>query len=127
MDVFSQVNYNQEPFFFLCVQQLISVVSVKRAKNPSLVALTGLVLQETLGTFKIVTTSSKIKILPKKGSIFTFNLPLKIPASAQENSSATILSRELSMDIFGDSFAYRSSERVGKKWKVGGGGGLIDL
>lgn len=87
----------------------------------------GLVLQETLGTFKIVTTSSKIKILPKKGSIFTFTLPLKISTSTQENSTATILSRELSMDIFGDSFAYRSSERVGKKWKVGGGSGLVDL
>lgn len=35
--------------------------AVKRCKNPSLVNLTGLVLQETQGTFKIVSTSSVVK------------------------------------------------------------------
>lgn len=35
--------------------------AVKRAKNPSLVGLRGLVLQETHGTFKLVTPDSKVK------------------------------------------------------------------
>jgi len=35
--------------------------AVKRAKNPSLVGLRGLVLQETHGTFKLVTPSSQVK------------------------------------------------------------------
>ena len=36
-------------------------ITVKRAKNPSLVGLKGIVLQETQGTFKIVTPKSLVK------------------------------------------------------------------
>lgn len=43
--------------------RLIRGPSVKRAKNPSLVHLQGMVLQETQGTFKIVTSKSQIKSL----------------------------------------------------------------
>ncbi|KAK4705983.1 ribonuclease P protein subunit POP4, partial [Phenoliferia sp. Uapishka_3] len=99
-------------------------LTVKRAKNPSLVNITGIVLQETLGTFKVVTPKSAVKVLSKKGSIFTFSLPLAVPTSPNH---ATTTSREVSFDIYGDAFAYRSSDRVGKKWKAGSGPGGVEL
>ena len=43
-----------------CVAHICDA-TVKRAKNPSLAQLTGIVLQETQSTFKIVTTSNAIK------------------------------------------------------------------
>lgn len=118
---------------------------MKRAKNPSLVGLNGIVLQETRGTFKIVTPKSQIKgkfhlvlftsisrvrtvylryylfetVLAKQNSIFTIVLPLKDRKSQQK--------QELSLDIYGDSFAYRSAERVGRKWKAGTGAGGVEL
>ncbi|GAA5895395.1 RNase P/RNase MRP complex subunit [Sporobolomyces salmoneus] len=96
------------------------ILSVKRAKNPSLVGLQGIVLQETQGTFKIVTPKSQVKVLPKQNSIFTIVLPLD-PKKAQQAQ------QELSFDIYGDSFAYRSAERVGRKWKAGTGAGGVEL
>jgi ribonuclease P protein subunit POP4 len=38
-----------------------STTLVKRAKNPSLLGISGIVLQETLGTFKVVTPKSEVK------------------------------------------------------------------
>ncbi|GAA5836767.1 hypothetical protein JCM3766R1_006258 [Sporobolomyces carnicolor] len=96
------------------------IMHVKRAKNPALVGLSGIVLQETQGTFKVVTPKSQIKVLPKQNSIFTIVLPLQESATDRER-------QELSVDIFGDSFAYRSAERVGRKWKAGTGAGGVEL
>ncbi|BGP17685.1 hypothetical protein JCM10213_003590 [Rhodosporidiobolus nylandii] len=98
------------------------LLSVKRAKNSSLVGIKGIVLQETQGTFKVVTSKSDIKVLAKQGSVFNLSLPL---ASASPSPRAT--SRELSFDLFGDSFAYRPADRVGKKWKAGTSAGGVEL
>ncbi|GAA6023173.1 hypothetical protein JCM11491_003287 [Sporobolomyces phaffii] len=104
-----------------------SILRVRRAKNPSLVGLEGIVLQETQGTFKVVTPKSQIKgatvtvLLPKQNSIFTLVLPL------ESTGSRTGDVRELSLDVYGDSFAYRSAERVGRKWKAGTGAGGVEL
>ncbi|GAA5904718.1 hypothetical protein JCM8208_001335 [Rhodotorula glutinis] len=95
-------------------------LSVKRAKNPSLVGLRGLVLQETHGTFKLVTPDSKVKVVAKQGSIFNIALPLAPTASSAA-------SRELSFDLYGDSFAYRPADRVGKRWKAGTSAGGVEL
>ncbi|GAA5920402.1 hypothetical protein JCM6882_003265 [Rhodosporidiobolus microsporus] len=96
-------------------------LSVKRAKNPSLVGLSGIVLQETQGTFKVVTPKSEIKVLPKQGSVFNLIFPLEPVPSTSHTS------RELSFDLYGDSFAYRSADRVGKKWKAGTSAGGVEL
>lgn len=60
-------------------------------------------------------------VLPKEGSIFTLDLPLK-PASATNPST-----RVLSFDIYGDAFAFRSADRVGRKWKAGTSAGGVEL
>ncbi|BGP41455.1 RNase P/RNase MRP complex subunit [Rhodotorula kratochvilovae] len=96
------------------------LLSVKRAKNPSLVGLKGIVLQETQGTFKLVTPKSQIKVVAKQASVFNIVLPLASTGS----STGT---RELSFDLFGDSFAYRPADRVGKKWKAGTSAGGVEL
>ncbi len=72
--------------------------------------------------------SSITIVLPKKGSIFTFSLPLAPPRSNPVIAdSGMIVSRNLSLDIFGDAFIYRSAERVNKKWKAGGGTGGVAI
>ncbi|SCV70424.1 BQ2448_1818 [Microbotryum intermedium] len=98
-----------------------SILAVKRAKNPSLVGINGIVLQETQGTFKLVTATSQIKLVPKQGSVFNITLPL----AAKDDSDTS--SQKLSFDLFGDQFAYRSAERVGKKWKAGTCAGEVQL
>ncbi|GAA5950508.1 hypothetical protein JCM21900_004834 [Sporobolomyces salmonicolor] len=108
------------------------ILSVKRAKNPSLVGLKGIVLQETQGTFKLVTPASQIKalmprtssVVAKQGSVFTLAVPLR-PSTSTSTSPPT--ARELQLDLFGGSFAHRSAERVGRKWKAGTSAGGVEL
>ncbi|CDR39458.1 RHTO0S04e05336g1_1 [Rhodotorula toruloides] len=96
------------------------LLSVKRAKNPSLVGIKGIVLQETQGTFKVVTPKSQIKVLPKQGTVLTLVLPFA-PQPSETHP------RELSFDLYGDAFAYRPADRVGKKWKAGTSAGGVEL
>ncbi|CEQ41503.1 SPOSA6832_03238 [Sporobolomyces salmonicolor] len=98
------------------------ILSVKRAKNPSLVGLKGIVLHETQGTFKLVTPASQIKVVAKQGSVFTLAVPLR-PSTSTSPPTA----RELQLDLFGGSFAHRSAERVGRKWKAGTSAGGVEL
>jgi hypothetical protein len=69
---------------------------VRRSRNPALVGLEGIVVQETENTFKVVTRSDKLKgacvwagvdlvqlvwmtsfvVLPKQGSVFVFGVPV---------------------------------------------------
>ena len=69
-----------------------------------------------------ISIDSSSAVLSKKGSIFSFVLPLATPASSPATTA-----REISFDIYGDAFAYRSSDRVGKKWKAGSGPGGVEL
>ena len=94
--------------------------AVKRAKNASLVGVEGIVVQETGGTWSVVTVERGVKgalgrvvdladgaVLPKPGTIFTFQIPL-------DGSD----DRALSFDLAGDQFAHRPAERATRKIKA---------
>ncbi|KAI5475019.1 ribonuclease P protein subunit POP4 [Pseudohyphozyma bogoriensis] len=66
---------------------------------------------------------SILTVIPKPSSIFLLVLPLK----PEPNSKDPGEKREMSFDIYGDAFGYRASDRVGKKWKAGGGDGGVGL
>ncbi|GAA99918.1 hypothetical protein E5Q_06621 [Mixia osmundae IAM 14324] len=83
---------------------------VKDAKNVDLIGLKGLVIQETASTFRIVTRNDVVKIIPKRRSIFTFALPLQ----QQPDQPA----QELTFEIYGNQFAYRSADRVARNSKM---------
>ncbi|KAK4049163.1 RNase P/RNase MRP complex subunit [Microbotryomycetes sp. JL201] len=97
---------------------------VKRAKNPALVNIEGIIVQETQQTFKFAVPKAPVKIIPKLGSVFTFTLPLEraLRQVHQQNTS-----EEISFDIYGDAFAHRTAERVGRKWKAGSTAGGVAL
>jgi len=63
-----------------------SIMTVRRSKNAALVGASGIVVQETENTFKVVTRKDKLKVLPKQGSVFAFAVPLY---STESSSSAS--------------------------------------
>jgi len=77
-----------------------AIISVTRSKCPLLLGLTGIVIQETQSTFKIVTTNSTLKIIPKAGNIFS----LKVNG--------------MDVEIYGNHFKFRASERSVRKFKA---------
>jgi ribonuclease P protein subunit POP4 len=75
------------------------VMSVCQSKCPSYVGTTGIVVQETRNTFKLITKDDRLKVIPKANSVFTFELDGFI------------------FTIHGNHFRVKSSERVVKKFK----------
>ncbi|KAL8292189.1 hypothetical protein RQP46_001655 [Phenoliferia psychrophenolica] len=94
-------------------------LTVKESKtNPSLLTKGGIVVQETLGTFKIVTEQSVVRFLPKKDTVFSFTIRLD-PTTGKLSRDEAV--EETTFVLYGDAFAFRSSDGTAVKWKQGSG------
>uniref|UniRef100_UPI0037E860EA ribonuclease P protein subunit p29 isoform X2 n=1 Tax=Semicossyphus pulcher TaxID=241346 RepID=UPI0037E860EA len=83
-----------------------AIITVVRSKCPSYVGMTGILVQEFKHVFKIITKEDKLKVIPKRNSIFEVEINGFIS------------------HIYGSKFEQRASERSAKKFKVRG---TIDL
>ncbi|XP_068597621.1 ribonuclease P protein subunit p29 [Brachionichthys hirsutus] len=83
-----------------------AIITVVRSGCPSYVGTTGILIQEFRHVFKVITKEDKLKVIPKRNSVF-----------------AVELSGFVSY-IYGSKFEQRASERSVKKFKVTG---TIDL
>ncbi|XP_017275045.1 ribonuclease P protein subunit p29 isoform X1 [Kryptolebias marmoratus] len=83
-----------------------AIITVVRSKCPSYVGTTGILVQEFKHVFKIITKENKLKVIPKRNSVFAIEI----------NGFVS--------HIYGSKFEQRASERSAKKFKVRG---TIDL
>lgn len=83
-----------------------AILTVVRSKCPSYVGTSGILVQEFKHVFKIITRDDKLKVIPKRNSVFAVEI----------NGFVS--------HIYGSKFEYRASERAAKKFKVKG---TIDL
>ncbi|XP_056268422.1 ribonuclease P protein subunit p29-like [Pseudoliparis swirei] len=83
-----------------------AIITVVRSKCPSYVGATGILVQEFKHIFKIITKEDKLKVIPKRNSVFAVEI----------NGFVS--------HIYGNRFEQRASERSAKKFKVRG---TIDL
>ena len=79
-----------------------SCLTVQRSKCPSYVGVTGIVLQETRNTFKLITKENKVKCIPKINSVFAVEIAGYL------------------YTIYGNQFRVKSSDRCTKKFKTKG-------
>ncbi|KAI5122723.1 hypothetical protein M0805_009808 [Coniferiporia weirii] len=109
-----------------------SVITVKQAKNPCLVGLSGIVVHETENAFKVITIKDEMKLIPKQGAIFSFQIPIYdvrvfappsrpgqidgAPSGPHVFSSDTIPYMEF--ELYGNQFRFRAAERAGRKFKA---------
>jgi len=121
-----------------------SIMTVRQSKNPCLLGLSGIVIHETENVFKIVTKYDKLKVIPKRNSIFAFAVPLYstlppthttdmplplappfpagsgTPAETEAVASLrkTVLDKpHIEFELYGNQFSFRSSDRAGRKFK----------
>ncbi|KAM9832181.1 ribonuclease P protein subunit p29 [Neosynchiropus ocellatus] len=83
-----------------------AIITVIRSKCPSYVGTTGILLQEFKHVFKLITKEDKLKVIPKRNSVF----------AVEVNGFVS--------HIYGSRFEQRASERSAKKFKTKG---IIDL
>ncbi|KAJ7258098.1 Rof/RNase P-like protein [Mycena haematopus] len=109
------------------------IMTVHQSKNTANLGISGIVIHETEGTFKVVTKENKLKILPKQNSIFTFavpaystlppthdaSAPLPIPTPEPGDDLQTVLDGAyVRLELHGNQFCFRSADRAGKKFKA---------
>ncbi|AEY98295.1 FAFR610Wp [Eremothecium gossypii FDAG1] len=83
------------------------LLNVSKSRNTNMVGVGGIVLWDAQKSFVVVCKGrlvDTLKLLPKKGSVFTFEVPV-------EGSDP------LPYSIIGDRFNYRSADRAGRKFK----------
>ncbi|ADV24818.1 Hypothetical protein CGB_K1240W [Cryptococcus gattii WM276] len=108
-------------------------LSVLAAKNGGLKAKSGIVIEETAETFRLVGQDDRVRIIPKAGSLFRLSFPAYSPRLSFDDESSfppdladhLKTCPRLEMDLLGSAFAYRSADRAGRKFRPaqGGGGG----
>ncbi|KAG6854496.1 hypothetical protein C0991_006098 [Blastosporella zonata] len=124
-----------------------SIMTVRQSKNPCIVGLSGIVIQETENVFKVVTQKDTVKrkiitdyqtklftdhftVIPKENSIFSFAVPLysTLPSSYKQNEplpvpdphapKMTVLQApHIEFELHGNQFRFRSADRAGRKFK----------
>ena len=76
-----------------------SIITVDRSRCPSLVGLTGIVVQETRNTLRLITKQDALKTVPKQNSVFSIEI------------------QGYQLTVYGNNFRYKSSERASHKFK----------
>lgn len=103
-------------------------LEVRSAKNASLKGLSGLVVEETAGSFRLLGRDSQVRVVPKVGSQFILRFPAYTPAPGDQDADLSehiATCPQIEVDILGTAFAFRSGDRAGRKFRPaqGGGGG----
>nr|SVE73274.1 EOG090X0GV5 [Ceriodaphnia reticulata] len=75
------------------------LLMVTRSKCPSYIGAIGIVVLETKNTFQIICEDDQLRIIPKRDSVFTFNIS------------------RWSFTLFGNHMNIRPSERASRKFK----------
>ncbi|GAP91879.1 putative ribonuclease P protein subunit p29 [Rosellinia necatrix] len=83
-------------------------VEVSRSRCPSRVGVRGIVVKDSRFAFEVVTRRDQVKTLPKEGTIFRVHVPAPDAAPDQ---------KPFCLEIHGDQFQHRASDRANKKFK----------
>ncbi|KAJ9095984.1 hypothetical protein QFC21_005346 [Naganishia friedmannii] len=99
-----------------------AIIRVKKAKNPSLIGHSGIVIQETAETFKLVTTANIVKESAAATAASTPSSPPSPPDPTKFIKTLLTIPK-IELDILGSSFTFRAEDRAGRKYKPGSAGG----
>ncbi|KAI0223499.1 Ribonuclease P protein subunit p29 [Lamellibrachia satsuma] len=76
------------------------IITVTRAKCPSLVGACGIVLQETKNTLRIIAKDDRLKTIPKQNTVFTIKIDGYV------------------VTIYGNNFRYKATDRSSRRFRT---------
>ncbi|KAF4816260.1 Ribonuclease P protein subunit p29 [Colletotrichum siamense] len=93
-------------------------VEVSRSSCPSRVGIKGIVIKDSKFSFEVITRKNEMKIVPKEGTWFKVEIPVKEPSSsADADATAEGTPRRFVFEVLGDQFLMRGADRANKKFK----------
>ncbi|KAI8317084.1 hypothetical protein K4K59_011891 [Colletotrichum sp. SAR11_240] len=94
-------------------------VEVSRSSCPSRVGIKGIVIKDSKFSFEVITRKNEMKIVPKEGTWFKVEIPVKEPSpSADADAPAEEgTRRRFVFEVLGDQFLMRGADRANKKFK----------
>lgn len=94
-------------------------VEVSRSSCPSRVGIKGIVIKDSKFSFEVITRKNEMKIVPKEGTWFKVEIPVKEPSpSADADATAEEgTPRRFVFEVLGDQFLMRGADRANKKFK----------
>ena len=106
-------------------------MEVVRCTDVGKVGIKGIVVRDTKFTFVVVTKKNEVKVLPKKNTVFRYEIPLpKIPEEEKKEKvktegdgligSGQDSGRSIVFELHGNQFEFRPADRANRKfkWKV---------
>ncbi|KAJ0302639.1 hypothetical protein COL5a_001580 [Colletotrichum fioriniae] len=91
-----------------------AAVEVSRSSCPSRVGIKGIIIKDGKFAFEIITLKNDVKIVPKEGTWFKFEIPVKEPDTDSATQDAP---RQFVFEVLGDQFLMRGADRANKKFK----------
>jgi len=85
-------------------------IEVVRSTDPGKVGIKGIVVRDTKFTFVVVTEKDHVKTLPKRDTVFRYEIPLP-------PITATAPPKKLVFELHGSQFEIRPAERANRKFK----------
>ncbi|KAF9881504.1 ribonuclease P protein subunit p29 [Colletotrichum karsti] len=92
-------------------------VEVSRSSCPSRVGIKGIVVKDSKFAFEIITRKNEMKIVPKEGTWFRVEIPVKEPEEGSDKAKEGGDSRRFVCEVLGNQFLMRGADRANKKFK----------
>ncbi|KIY03914.1 uncharacterized protein Z520_00606 [Fonsecaea multimorphosa CBS 102226] len=101
-------------------------VEVVACSDAGKVGLKGIVVRDTKYTFVVVTAKDEVKTLPKRNTVFRYEVPLPGngngarddgPHQDDKDKERTESPRQLVFELHGNQFEFRPAERANRKFK----------
>lgn len=114
-------------------------MTVLASRNRSLAGLSGIVIEETGATFRLVPKDGKVRVIPKEATQFGLSFPAYAPATSisVEDKGKEVERGEapepvdmsahlrrcprIEITLLGTNFGYRSGDRAGRRFKLAQG------
>ncbi|KAK4249213.1 Rof/RNase P-like protein [Corynascus novoguineensis] len=92
-------------------------VEVVRSGCVSRVGIRGIVVKDSKFAFEIVTRDNKLKLVPKEGTVFRFEVPVSDLKPTEGEKPAEEATSKMVFEIHGEQFQFRSADRASRKFR----------
>ncbi|KAK5658255.1 hypothetical protein OQA88_2230 [Cercophora sp. LCS_1] len=92
-------------------------LEVVRSVCVSRVGIKGIVIKDSKFAFEVITRKNKVKLVPKEGTVFRFEVPPPTKGDQQPQAAKQDQLKSMVVELHGEQFQFRSADRASKKFR----------